>query len=73
MDGLREGGEGLFLAQQTGEERRTSAGTESKQAAAEDGQDSGLGVPELSWMLVDAEDSWAICMIRVKTPFAAGN
>lgn len=67
------GGGGLFLAQQTGEERRTSAGAESKHAAAEDGQESGLAVPELSWLLVDAKASWAICMIRVKTPFAAGN
>lgn len=66
MDGLTGGG-GLFLAQQAGEEHKHAAVEDSR------AEESGLAVRVLSWLLVDAEASWAICTIRAKIRSTTGN
>lgn len=62
IDGWVNGGGGLFLAQRAGEERKHAAVEESE-----------LAVRVLSWLLVDAEASWAICTMRVKIRSTTGN
>lgn len=60
------------------QEGRTSGGVEREHVAAEESRNrrpaaSGLAERELPRLLAEAEASWAICMIRVKTRRAAGN